>query len=513
MMKTFIKRKNAFILSILTILTISIFSFSDRLMLLVEAHSTLPYSINWSNTNLITTDNVWTESQELGVRGYSGADIAVAPGTDARTVLAESLSLNVKANQTNPDTLIEGGVAEFEIANPTIAIKGSDTARAPYIMVVLRASGFSSIRFRANVRDLSTVNNAVQQVAVQYRLQTTGPFKDVPSAYIADATEGGTATKVTPIDVILPAEANNAAPLEIRVMTVNAIGEDEWIGIDDISVTGVTSPPRRVFDFDGDGRSDVSVFRPSNGAWYLLNSTTGFASVQFGISTDKIVPADYDGDGKTDVAVYRSGTWYLNRSLAGFTGVSFGTAEDIPQPADFNGDGRAELAVFRPSNGTWYVLNLVTNQFSLVQFGQNGDKPVAADYDGDGRADYAVYRNGSWYILRSNQGFIGIQFGISTDIPTPADYDGDGKADVAVFRPSNGTWYTSQNPTTNYGAIQFGANGDLPVPADYDGDGKADVAVFRPSNGAWYLNRTTNGLTGLQFGASDDKPIPNAFVR
>jgi len=88
-MKTLIKRKNAFILSIFTILTISIFSFSDRLMLLIEAHNPIPYSINWTNPNLILTDNVWEVSAELGVRGYSGADITAAPGTDARTVLVE----------------------------------------------------------------------------------------------------------------------------------------------------------------------------------------------------------------------------------------------------------------------------------------------------------------------------------------------------------------------------------------------------------------------------------------
>ncbi len=170
MMKILMKRKNAFILSIFTILTISIFSFSDRFMLLVEAHLSIPYSIDWTNTNLITTDNVWDlNNTELRIRGYSGADITAAPGTDARTILPDSAILNVKANQTNPDALVEGGVAEFEIANPTIALKGSDTAHAPYINVLVRTTGFSNIRFRANVRDLSAVNNAVQQVAVQYR--------------------------------------------------------------------------------------------------------------------------------------------------------------------------------------------------------------------------------------------------------------------------------------------------------------------------------------------------------
>ncbi len=264
-----------------------------------------------------------------------------------------------------------------------------------------------------------------------------------------------------------------------------------------------------VNDFDGDGKSDVSVFRPDSGFWYILGSQNGFSGTQFGSIEDKLAPADYDGDGKTDLAVYRGGIWFLQRSSAGFTSVVFGELNDIPQPADFDGDGKAELVLFRPSNGTWYVLNLATNQLNAVQFGAIGDIPVVGDYDGDSKADYAVYRNDTWYLQRSTAGFTGIQFGSSGDKIVPADYDGDGKTDVAVFRPSNGIWYLLRS-TSGFTGIQFGISTDLPVPADYDGDGKTDVAVFR--DGTWYLQQSTAGFTGIQFGIGTDKPIPNAFT-
>lgn len=269
------------------------------------------------------------------------------------------------------------------------------------------------------------------------------------------------------------------------------------------------------FDFDGDRKTDVSVFRPTDSTWYLNQSINGFTAIAFGLSTDRTVPADYDGDGKTDIAVYRGGTWYLQRSSAGFTGMMFGQSTDIPQPADFDGNGFDDLAVFRPSTGVWYVHNLATNQYTAFTFGQNGDKPVVSDYDGDGKADYAFNRAGTWFIQRSTLGFISIAFGNSNDKPVPADYTGDGKTDVAVFRLSTGEWHILRsedwiNPISY--AQQFGINGDVPIPGDYDGDGKVDVAVFRPSTGVWHLMQSANGTTQINFGLADDIPLPSSFI-
>ena len=321
--------------------------------------------------------------------------------------------------------------------------------------------------------------------------------------------------------VNLPASLNGQTVQFRWLMASDTDTGGVGVRVDDVKIFGskqcnTCSAPtacnfQRRFDFDGDSKADISVFRPNGGNWYIFGSQNGFTGAQFGDTNDKIVPGDYDGDGKTDLAVYRGGTWYLQRSSAGFIGIAFGAPDDIPQPADFDGDGKTDLAVWRPSNGTWYVFNFTANQFNSMQFGAAGDKPVVGDYDGDCKADFAVFRpsNGTWYEQRSTAGFFGMQFGESTDKPVPADYDGDKKTDIAVFRPSNGTWY-EQRSSAGFFGMQFGVSTDLPVPADYDGDGKADIAVFR--SGTWYLQKSTTGFTSFAFGEATDKPAPNAFV-
>lgn len=275
---------------------------------------------------------------------------------------------------------------------------------------------------------------------------------------------------------------------------------------DKIALIRVDGGGRARFDFDGDGRSDVSVFRPSAGVWYLDRSSAGFSATQFGVSADVLAATDYDRDGKTDIAVFRDGTWWVIKSLTNTVdAVSFGQAGDIPVPADYTGDGRDELAVYR--NGQWWSYDLSIGTSAVVNFGLATDLTVPADYDGDGRVDQAVYRNGDWHLNRSSQGYAVVSFGLATDLPVTGDYDGDGRSDQAIYR--NGEWHINRS-TLGYNAFNFGLGSDVPAPADYDGDGRADAAVFR--DGIWYLLQSTGGFAVRPFGVPGDLPVPASYL-
>jgi hypothetical protein len=294
------------------------------------------------------------------------------------------------------------------------------------------------------------------------------------------------------------------------------------------SVQSFSTKGARANDYDGDGKSDIGVYRPSTGTWFIERSTsnnTTFFSTQWGTATDVPVPGDYDGDGKADVAIYRpsTGVWYVLRSSTNYTTFftsTWGMGTDIPVPGDYDGDGKTDVAVYRPSTGGWFVERSSTNytSFFSLTWGASGDVPVPGDYDGDGKTDVAVYRpsTGGWFVERSSTNytsFFSLTWGTSGDIPVPGDYDGDGKTDVAVFRPSTGVWYVLQSSTsyTTSFSLTWGVDSDMPVPGDYDGDGRTDVAAYYRSTGVWYILKSSTNYTTFftsAWGTDHDVPLP-----
>lgn len=286
---------------------------------------------------------------------------------------------------------------------------------------------------------------------------------------------------------------SNSNDVEIQRIT---FGRDH----SDIPVSG---------DFDGDGITDVAVRRASTQYWYIKNSSgqdlitdndDGITRIRFGNEAEDIpVPADFDGDGRTDLAVRRPSSqyWYVLNSSGvdsvtdhsdGITRIQFGRdSADIPAVADYDGDGKADFAVRRPSSQFWYILNssgidaLTGNRDGITRkrFGlREEDIPVPADFDGDKKADLAVRRpsNQFWYILNSTgsnynsdkqDGIQRIHFGLqSDDIPIVADYDGDKINDIAVRRPSNQFQYILKSSDGQIEQLQFGLKPtDIPLAA------------------------------------------------
>lgn len=287
------------------------------------------------------------------------------------------------------------------------------------------------------------------------------------------------------------------------------------------SVASIVGPGNGKLDFDGDGKSDYTVWRPFDGNWFLMPSgeTNLTSFLQWGLTFDVPVPGDYDGDGRTDYAVWRpsDGTWYVIPSSNPTAPYAqpWGLFGDTPVPGDYDGDGKTDFAVWRPWNGTWYViLSSNPNTPVIRQWGLPHDIPVPGDYDGDGKMDYAVWRpgNGTWFVVPSTDPAnpVAQQWGLPGDVPMPGDYDGDRRIDYAVWRPVNGSWYVipSRSPTSPV-VTQWGLPGDHPVFGDFDGDGKADYAIWRTGNNNWFVLPSSNPTVPLvqQWGQLGD--IPN----
>ena len=332
-----------------------------------------------------------------------------------------------------------------------------------------------------------------------------------------------------------------------------------YTGFSSVPVLGA-SPVQHVLDFNGDGKTDFSVTRNTgggpNGQLTWFNCFNGVADpacrqfAAFGLATDFVVPADYDGDGKSDIAVWRPGAsgvaaFYILQSQTNTVRTDvFGQNGDDPTVvADYTGDGKADAAVYRigasPGQQSFWYYRASNGPFiGLIvyeQWGFNngssigGDFAAPGDYDGDGKSDFMVQRdNGGgsaifWLRTNGTNNVTSAVWGNRTDTVVPGDYDGDGKTDIAVARFFIGgavNWYvrrstTPSMPFTLYSTFGLGDT-DFPVQGDYDGDGKTDVAVWRPnadpSANFFYYSGSTSGFTAFEWGQNGDYPNANAYT-
>lgn len=288
--------------------------------------------------------------------------------------------------------------------------------------------------------------------------------------------------------------------------------------INDILATEILYPsdkPLGGTDLDADYKDDIVVWRPADGFWYALCSSTNFTSsnnVQWGARGDQpMADMDIDGDGKDDRVVWRpsDGYWHAILSSTGAVrSIQWGGIGDIPlSNHDMDGDGKDDLVVWRWTEGKFYVLTSASNYAYGYWYGwgTTGDIPVSGiDADRDGKDDWVIWRatEGRFYVEFSSTNFgtaAWYGWGQSGDIPMGStDLDRDWKDDLTVWRPADGNWF-ARTSGSNFGSSitsQWGQRGDIPViGTDIDQDGKKDLVVWRPSNGYWFIRKSNSNFT------------------
>lgn len=434
-----------------------------------------------------------------------------------RIRITSDLDQNLRANPNDGTNLVDGVLA--------YAVGDVNAGQNPNIV----ASGYTNSFAGTATTTLYNIDSNLGILTTQ-NPPNNGTQNTVGSLGVTTTGEAG--LDIHPANNTALAALQTPGAMSSALYTVNLTsGAASVIGpigggavIRDIAIARSTASGSSTaqVDFDGDGRTDPSVFRVETNTWFINRSSdNSFFTVPFGTSnTDAITPGDYDGDGRTDIAVWRStnGFFFVLRSSDNVvSSFQWGSPGDEPLARDYDGDGRTDYAVARREGNllVWYITNSGNGSIRIEQFGLGSDAASPGDYDGDGRTDLAVHRGvpgqqATFFTNRSTLGMQAVQWGLGGDLVVPGDYDGDGITDYAVVRAGTPyVWYVLRSTDGGLTASPFGTKPHFTVQGDYDGDGRTDVATFDPLTGTFYVARSRGGEIAIPFGQNGDYPVAN----
>ncbi|MEP7074392.1 MAG: VCBS repeat-containing protein [Acidobacteriota bacterium] len=465
--------------------------------------------------------------------GTSGEDVNRTFATQTTGSVYMAAMINVTSSQITGDYflhLVDGPIANNAFKGRLFVKK--DAATTNYAIGIQKSSTvntqYSGFTFTPGTTYLVVIKytfvaGATNDTVTLFINPTLGGAEPAPTLTATLGTDAD-ATDIRGV-ALRQGSAANAAAVTVDGIRIGST----WASV-------AASPVRHTnADFDGDGKTDYTVVRPSGAGRPGMLGGMVKGSHQAKAKFLRENPNVLNSPAATPLI------WYTFGSAAGAVSISQwgdGDTDDFV-PADFDGDGKTDIAIWRPGApfvAAFYIINSSDNTVRVQQYSETGyDPSVTADYDGDGKADPAVYGCtvpgqpsvceftflGSLNNPTNAVTYIPWGFGQDNDFfPYVGDFDGDGKADFCIQRTQPGSPGVSQFALLHNDGIFFtsefitwGNDSDFIIPGDYDGDGKTDFMVERltPQGYIYFLLTRANTVQITGWGAANDQIVQGDY--